>query len=233
MSDQPSIPVSHYGLHKDEDGIDYLHQGSKNAANFIGLKKPSPFYVQKEKNKLCPHTFNPMAPQPDRVPWNTFTRLMADNLVDEMLPIPKRQFQLVPYFNDPQNDLPMILTLLSKLSSPIFGVVHPLKRMNERTILDLLDSTNVTPLVLTGVRTEDQMMINSLCKEARLKPRKLILTGASEVVVREPMQRMATDVRLFDTQDLALLPMEQLGVAVMRRYVRGEKLDATYEKKGE
>lgn len=233
MSDQPEIPVAYYGLHKDQDGIDYLHQGPKNAANFLGLKKASPFYVQKEKNKMCPHVFNPMAPQPDRIPWNNFVRLMADNLVKEMLPIPKAQFQLVPYFNDPQNDLPMVLTLLSKLSSPIFSVVHPLKNLREKEILELLESTNVTPLVLTGVRTEDQMRINSLCKEARLKPRHLILTGASEVVIREPMQRLTTDVRMFDTQDLALLPMEQLGVAVMRRYARGERLDSPYERKGD
>ena len=40
-----TTPARSYGLHTDEDGVTFLHQGNESM-NFIGLGRPSPFKVQ-------------------------------------------------------------------------------------------------------------------------------------------------------------------------------------------
>lgn len=221
-------PINHYGLHRAEDSIAYLHQGRPNAPNFIGLQKPSPFQQKPEGAKACPHLINMSSPMPDRNHMGAFCELYPDLLVQYMLPIPKPAFDKVPYLNDPNNDLAMTLTILGKLCSPLQTIVHPLNSLNERTIVEKLNLTNLAPLVLTGVRTEDQSYINRLAKEAQIRPRRLILTGDPMVVVRDPMVRLTTYLWEVDAINLVQLPMEQLGVMALRRYARGEQIDAPY-----
>ena len=47
-----TTPAYSYGLHTDEDGVTFLHQGNESM-NFIGLGRPSPFKVQ-AGNTLAP-----------------------------------------------------------------------------------------------------------------------------------------------------------------------------------
>ncbi len=229
-SHTPLIPIAHYGLHTHEH-VAFLHQGSRNAPNFVGLKRLSPFHQKPEGMKACPHLINVSSPMPDRTHWEFFCRLYPDPLVQEMLPLPKQKFALIAYVNDPNNDLAMAITILAKLSSPLYDVVHPLMSLTEKMILEKLNLTNVAPLILTGVETHNQTFINKLVKEAQLRPRRLILTGASEVVIREPMRRIQTHLHHIDNRELVQLPMEQIGVAVLRRYLRDEVIDAPYERK--
>ncbi len=232
MTDAPSnIPIGHYGVHTDEDGIGYLHQGQRNSPNFLGLQKYSPFSQKPAHNRACPHTMNVSAPMPDRIHWSFFCRILDDHLVQEMLPIPKERFASVPYLNDPNNELMLVLAVLAKLSSPIYTVVHRIDSLTEKKILDMLSLTNLTPLVLTSVRTSDQMFINKLVKEAQTLPRRLILTGESGIIVRQPMVRITTHMWDIQTEALITLPMEQLGVAVLRRHLRSEKLNTPFERK--
>ena len=220
-----SIPVSNYGLHADEDGIFYLHQG-RSAQNFIGLKKPSPYDVALKKNRACPHLINAASPVPDYVHWQAFLRLLPDPLVQALLPTPKERGSTIPYLPDPNNELAMPLVILSRMSSPIYPVVLPVRRLSTAQILEELGMTNVCPLVLTGVQTSDNALINEIAAEALLRPRRLVFTGDPAVVIRKPLERIKSDIWSVDELQLAGLPMETLGALLVRRFARGEKLDA-------
>lgn len=221
------LPIGHYGLHID-GVVTYLHQGKSSAANFVGLRQPSPFQSKPEGAKACPHLINIAAPAPDRVHMTQFCDLYPDPLFQQMLPIPKEQFGKASFFNDPNNDLAMTLTILGKLCSPLVNIVHSFHSLTEKAILEKLGLTNLAPLVLTGVATKDQALLNKLVKEAQLKPRRLILAGDPMLIIRGPVERLSTVLWEIDTRDLVQLPMEQLGAMALRRYARGERVDAPY-----
>lgn len=227
--DTPLIPIAHYGVHTTPEGIKYLHQGSRPPANFINLKKSSPFEQRPIDLKgACPHLMHVGEPNPDRAHWDFFLRFINDPLVKHMWPVPKQRFEFSYYLNDPQNNLGIYLSILSKMSSPLGPILHPIDSLNEKVILQKLTLTNITPLILTGVQTHHQRLINRLATEAQLLPRKLFMTGASEMVIREPIQRITTMIDRLEAVDLIPLPMEQIGVAILRRFAREEHIDAPY-----
>jgi hypothetical protein len=219
-----TIPVPHYGLHTSDEGVVFLHQG-RASNNFIGLKAVSPFQVYMSKSRPCPHLINGVAPIPDVVQWQKFAPLLMDPLVQVMLPIPKQAFSMVPYLPDPQNEMTMILVLLSRLSSPIYPVIHPLRKLTKAALLDEMASTNVSPLVLTGVQCEDNSYVNEIARDAWTLPRRVIFTGDPAVVIRAPLERIRTNLWVEDAEKLAVLPMESLGALLLRRHARGERLD--------
>ncbi len=224
-----STPVSHYGFHADENGVWYLHQG-RAANNFIGMREASPFVVTLRKNRPCPHLINSAAAIPDTVHWHQFSRLLNDPLVEAMLPIPKERSSLIPFLSDPNNELAMLLVILSRLSGPIYPVVQPLRSKSKGLILEDLSLTNACPLVLTNVQCSDNDYMFDLAREARTLPRRLLFTGEAEVVVRSPLQRLTTGFWDVDPLTLAALPMESLGALLVRRFGRHEMLNAEITK---
>jgi hypothetical protein len=226
MSDE-LIPVTHYGLHTTPDGVAYLHQGRK-ASNFISMRQLSPYEVTTKRKRLCPHLINPASTVPDRAHWELFLRLFDDPLVQALMPIPKDRNSLVPYINDPNGELMMDLVMLSRMGSPVFPVVMPINKLPKATILEELSLTNVLPLVLTGVETADQRLVNELAVESRTLPRKLVFAGNEFVVIRNPLIRIATELWHFDRVELQSLNMETIGAAIIRRYARGERIDTEF-----
>ncbi len=224
-----STPVGHYGFHADQNSVWYLHQG-RAANNFIGLRESSPFTVVLRKSKPCPHLINAAASIPDVVHWQQFSYWLNDPLLHAMLPTPKEHNSLVPYLPDPNNELAMILVILSRLSSPIYPVVHPLRSKTKASILEDLTLTNVCPLVLTGVQCSDNDYMFELAREARTLPRRLLFTGEAEVVIRTPLQKITTAFWDTDALTLAGLPMESLGALLVRRFGRHEMLNAEITK---
>lgn len=223
------IPVTHYGVHTTDEGVAYLHQG-RSASNFIGLKAVSPFQISTKKSLPCPHLINQAAPIPDAVHWQAFSRILKDPLVQSLLPIPKEMGTLVPYLPDPQNELNLDLVTLSRMSSPIYPVVMPLRKLTKGQLMNELSLTNVCPLILTGVQPEDNAYLNEIAREAILYPRKLLLTGDPTVVIRYPMERIQTSIWNMDEAVLMGLPMESLGALMLRRHARSERLDAEITK---
>lgn len=224
-----TTPVSFYGLHSDHESVYYLHQG-RASNNFIGLRTTSPFSVSLRKSMPCPHLINQAAPIPDVAHWQQFSRWLYDPLLIAMLPVPRDRTALIPYFADPNNQLAMTLVILSRMSSPIYPVVKPLRSMTRAVILAELGLTNVCPLVLTNVQTEDNEYMFELAREARTLPRRLIFTGAAEVVVREPLLRLTTGLWDVDELAFAALPMEALGALLLRRFARYEPLHSEITK---
>lgn len=221
------IPVTHYGLHATQEGVVYLHQGRK-ASNFISMKQQSPYNVLTKRNRLCPHLINPASTVPDKNHWELFLRIYDDELVQAMLPIPKSRGSCVPFLSVHNNEMLMELVMLSRLGSPIFPVVMPVRKLPKSTILEELSLTNVLPLVLTDVQTADQTLINELAVESRTLPRKLILAGDPMLVIRQPLIRIATDINFMDCVQLQSLNMETIGAAVIRRHARGERIDTEF-----
>lgn len=224
--------VTYYGLHTSDEGVRYLCQGRRQAANFIGLNKPSPFEVLSDKGRrACPHLINPSVPIPDKVQWSFFMDLYQDPLVKHFLPVPRRLHEPIPYLNDPGGAMTMHLVLLSRLSSPIYPVVHPLKGITNARIRDELSLTNLAPLVLVGFETSDQERLQELALEAPRAPRRLILAGDPLLVIRSPFQRVSTYIQDYDPIALNSAPMESLGSVALRRYARNEQIDAPWARR--
>lgn len=219
--------VSHYGLHMGDTGVAYLHQGRSLAMNFIGLAKASPFEVMNvgEKKLACPHLINGSAPNPDRVQWDLFCHLYRDPLVPYFLPIPRKMTDAIPFVNT----VPLsLLTLLSRLSSPIYPVVHQVGNVSMGKVLSELKLTNVSPYVITNLKTEDQSFIEEVAQEARRSPRTLILCGDPMMIITFPMLRVSTNIDAYPEDTLQIAPMESLGAVALRRFARGEQIDAPW-----
>ena len=225
------IHVPNYGLHTTAAGVTYLHQG-RNAFNFIGLQEVSPFQIS-NKHRACPHLVHHAAPFPDKHHWRTFMRIFYDPLVQELLPIPKQNGALIPFLPDAKNELAMALVVLSRMSSPIYQLVHPLSKFTKQKLLAELDITNTAPLIITGVQPSDQDLLYEIASEAQKLPRKLLFSGDPALVIDAPLKRLATSILLADDLRIASLPMEALGSFLLRRHARNEKLDADIEKKVE
>jgi len=219
-------PVDHYGLHWDKS-IAWLHQG-RGAANFLGVNQKSPFTVA--DSGMCNHLIPAAAPIPDRLQWVEFARILNDSLVQAMLPIPNGGGF---YLSDAYDDLSLYLTSLARLSSPIKAIVRPLWTMTSNQIQKALRETNVQPLVLSQATAKDQKILSEIAKLINYTPRTVIVTGAADLVVPSPMQRINTDIRSMNIHDLMTLPLENLGATILRRYARKEQLDAPLESREE
>lgn len=219
-------PVDHYGLHWDKS-IAWLHQG-RGAANFLGVNQRSPFQVTDAG--MCNHLIPAAAPIPDKLQWAEFVKVLNDPLVRAMLPIPNGAGYFVA---DPYDDLSLYLTSLARLSSPIKPIVKPLWTMTSNQIQKALRETNVQPLVLSQATAKDQKLLSEIAKLINYTPRTVIVTGAPDLVVPAPMQRISTDIRSMNIHDLMTLPLENLGATILRRYARKEELDSPIETREE
>ena len=225
------IIVTHYGIHRSDEGIVYLHQGNGKAMNFIGLSARSPFEVRAtdQKQRACPHLINGTCPMPDREHWATFMQVYKDELLQEFLPIPRRHRDLIPFVDGAEAD-DMLLFLLSKLSSPIYPTVFRFDKYPRNKFEASMMITNLAPIVLTHIRPEHQAELEEMCSLARRAPRKLILSGDKNMVIREPMKRVRTVLQHFPEAQLYSLPMETLGAVSLRRWARGEQIDGPWDR---
>jgi hypothetical protein len=216
--------VDYYGLHS-EGSVTWLVQGRKGS-NFVGLKAYCPFQTT---GGMCNHMVPTAAPVPDRVHWDNWMRVFNDPLVQAMLPIPKPLGQNLFYVDDPYDDLGFYLATLSRLSSPIKQIIKPTWLLKAKALETELQTSNIQPLVLVQTDQKSQAIVDTIGKLALYMPRPVIFTGKSEVVVHAPIQRIKTQIRDFELTDLMMLPLENIGAAMIRRYARNEELDAPWE----
>lgn len=219
-----TMTAEHYGLHWDES-VAWLVQGRKGN-NFVGLKQQCPFTVS---GGMCNHLIPAAAPVPDRLHWEQWLRIFSDPLVQAMLPVPHSAGQNVFFVEDPYNDLSLYLATLSRLSSPITSVIKPCWTVKLKQLEKELTSTNVQPLVLAQASQKCQEAVDTIGQFSVLAPRTVVITGAPEVVISPPIQRIKTSIRDFDLSDLMMLPMENIGAFMLRRFARLEELDAPWE----
>lgn len=216
--------VDCYGLHWDGQ-VAWLCQG-RGGTNFVGLKGQSPFRVE---GGMCNHLVPSAAPIPDRIHWDLFSKILSDPLTQVMLPVPVPPGQNLFFVEDAHDDLGLLLTNLSRLSSPIRPVVKPIWTFKARDLEKELTSSNIQPLVLIQADQKSQTLIDAIHRLAPYKPRKVVITGRAEIVARQPFQRVTSTLRDFNINDLVSLPLESLGAMILRRIARKEPLDAPIE----
>lgn len=220
--------VDNYGIHWDGQ-VAWLVQG-RGGTNFVGLKGQCPF---RAGGGMCNHLVPAAAPIPDKIHWELFSKMMADPLVQAMLPIPRQAGGNLFYVEDPHDDLGLYLTNLSRLSSPIKPVVRPIWTLPMRDLERELTRSNIQPLVLVQADQKSQAAVDALKRYGTYTPRTVVVTGRSEVVVPPPFQRIATKLRDFDLGDMVSLPLEGIGATLLRRYSRKEQLDAPIESRAD
>jgi hypothetical protein len=213
--------VPNYGIHWTSSGVAYLQQG-RGGTNALGLKEKSPFSVRLPNNKVhCNHQINIATPVPNDYHWNFFTTAMRDPLVWEAIPTPKEAREAV-FVQDDEKKLPLYLIDLSRMSSPIYNCVVPIWYAQKQTLLDELNSTNVQPLIITEVEAKHSALVQDLCNASLYQPRKLIISGKSDVVLPPSCRRVQTKVNQFDIHDFTAIPWEAIGATVVKKYMRHE-----------
>lgn len=215
--------VSHYGIHWDaENTVAYLEQG-RGSANAIGLKKKSGFVVKLPSGKKhCNHQIPIAAPVPADQHWDYFMTLQEDPLMRAMLPIPKADAGC--FFITEGPNVQRTLVLLSKLSSPIYPIIVPIWAMTLQAVLSELQTTNLQPFVLHGVEAKNSEMVKQIAEAAAYLPRRVIFVGAADVVLPPLVKRITTKLTsdAYSLDDLTMLPWEQLGATVVRKFMRRE-----------
>lgn len=216
------IEVGTYGLHWTPDGIAYLHQG-RSAMNFLSLKAPSPFAVILPRRMMCNHLFPTGAAVPDPMHWSQFQALARDPLVQAMLPIPKPDHEAGVYVMEDTNDeLNLTLLTLSRMSSPLAPIVRPIWHYTPTDLNIELDRTNVQPLVLTQANPKHQKLLDGIISQARYSARRVVITGTADLVVSKPAVRLRTGLLAGEEGHIVSLPLEALGMTVLKRHARRE-----------
>ena len=166
---------------------------------------------------------------PDRVHWDKMLELFPDPLVKAMLPVPSEPKKSTFYMNDPYGDLSYYLSTLSRFSSPIQSVVKPIWDMKIKDLEQEMNSSNIQPLILVQASQKTQELVDVIGQMSSVAARTVIITGSNDVVVSEPMTRLTTNIREQDLNALMILPLENIGAAILRRYGRREQIDAPME----
>jgi hypothetical protein len=214
--------VQMYGIHWTPDGIAYLHQG-RVATNFLSLKAASPFVVTGARRYPCNHLFPTGAAVPDMTHWRIFQKLAEDRLVRAMLPLPKAEHEAGMFVIEDTNDeLNLTLLTLSRMSSPIQPIVKPIWHFSAADLRRELYRTNVQPLVLTQANPKFQKVLDELIDVCQYVPRRVIVTGTADLIVRKPAERLRTGLKAGEESAIVSLPLEALGMTALKRYARRE-----------
>lgn len=216
--------VPYYGLHT-EGSVSWLVQGRKGN-NFVGIKAECPFTVS---GGMCNHLIPAAAPIPDPVHWARFMEIFYDPLVQAMLPVPPAPGKHMFFVEDPEDSLALYLTSLARLSSPIVSTIKRLWSLKAKDVEKDLQTSNIQPLVLVQASPRTQVLLDVIAQVGIYFPRPVVITGASEMVVRPPIQRITTKLRDQDIAELMMLPLESIGAFLLRRYARREPLDGPME----
>lgn len=218
--------VTHYGLHLETDGVQYLVQDGRTADNFVGIPDRPPYEVRSRYTGPCPHIIPARPEKPSAQDWEMFMAIYHDPLVQAMLPIPKQKMSKVPFFYDETGDINRWALNLCRMSSPKGPIT--MHAENFRTFLAqiYLCATNVCPLVISNVTTKYQVLTDEAVRTSQFLPRRLVIIGAdSHYVVQDPMHRVKTNLgNLISEEDFINLPLEVLGANVLRKFARGEEI---------
>lgn len=215
--------VTHYGLHRDDDHIAYLHQG-KMQANFIGLEGGSPFKVEPINSRPCPHSIDPALPSPPEKAWTRFCSLNGDPLFRECIPrIPRGSRAPLTFIVDTGFGLNAYIAELVRTWAPAGVGARPIWQCRRDAIFREMQITNLAPLILTQARVEDNGLLYEIIDAAAYSPRRVLVTGSANMVVPAPAKRKVSRLaELISLPELRSLPLEQCGVEYIRQLARNQ-----------
>jgi hypothetical protein len=193
----------------------------RGGTNALGLKERPPFTVSRDRDPHCNHTIPLAAPVPHDHHWGTFMNVFADPLVQAMLPVPKVDAGLY-YLADTHPKLQLFVWALTRLSSPIYASVVPISTMDLEKLSNEVGRTNVQTLVVSGLEAKHSELLHEMAPLAAAGPRKVLFVGAADAAVPPNVHTLTTSILDFDYYHLSTLPLENLGAAIVRRFMRGE-----------
>jgi len=225
MSDSSPILAPHYGLNTTPEGITYLVQSNREDMTFVGLPPRRAFRVKLTKAGVCPHNVPEKVHRLNADSWKTFLKYLSDDLVKDMLPIPKETYSPIPIYQDIDGSLTSHVMNLSRMVSPTTPLVITADSVTLPMVLSQLKVTNIAPLVIKDLRTSHQNLIDHLAQQAPFLPRKLILIALDDhLVVRNPLKRFNTNLSEETDREIFQLPMESIGLQVLQKHVREEPI---------
>lgn len=223
MSDSLLAPC--YGLNTTPEGITYLVQGHREDVTFVGLPPKKVFRVKLSSAGPCPHNMPEKITRLDQGVWDTFSKYIGDNLVKDMLPIPKESYSSIPFYQDVDGSLTTHVMNLARMVSPTTPLVIAASTLTLQKVINQLKVTNVAPLVIKDLKTNHQNLIDQLAQQAPFLPRKLILIAHDDhLVVRKPLERRTTNLSELTDNDIFQLPMELIGIHLLQKHVRSEQI---------
>lgn len=155
--------------------------------------------------------------------WAYFLEIARDPVIQAMTPVPKTNRGLY-WLEDPGGRYNFVLSMLARLSSPIYPIISPAHAMKLTVARTLLQESNIQPLIYTGVAYDSAQLLHLLAKEEEMAPRTLILTGGSDVPVPPAYKKIkfSKDLITRDVVELNQLPWESFGATVVRKVMRHE-----------
>lgn len=227
--------INCYGIHQDAKGIRWLMQG-RGSTNAIGFRQSVPFrVVLPSQQRHCNHQIPLSAPVPHDQHWEYFQRLLDDDLVWAMLPLPKRSNSCFFTYNT-TDDLTVPLILLAKMSSPIDPIILPIDTFTGEGLLKELQQSNLQPLIITGVKLEHMDLLKDIAIMVKQQPRKVLVVAEEPDVIPPPTYKLVeTNLdkeHVLPLEDLVYLPWEILGATVIRKYMRKEEFRGVSPRSG-
>ena len=217
--------VPSYGLYW-EGPIAWLVQG-RGGTNFVGLKKQNPFQAPRFP---CNHLIPAAAPIPDKIHWEIFLGMKDQPVLQHLLPVPREIGDRVAFVEATGVSDPILYTTLSRLSSPIRPAVKPAWMLKIKEMPREMTSSNIQPLIITGVTQSHQPIISAISDLSTTHPRPVLLVGDDSTVLRGIPRLPRMDV---DMEQLMMLPLENIGATALRRFARREDVFAPMESRDE
>ena len=145
-----TTPAYSYGLHTDEDGVTFLHQGNESM-NFIGLGRPSPFKVQ-AGNTPCPHRFELVGEDPSPMQKVCMRRMISHPVLRHLCPgLGTPGFYYIEAEGHDLGRLGSADASVLEVSNPTVPLLHAMFNVSKRKLLDWYRVTNCAPLVISHV----------------------------------------------------------------------------------
>lgn len=189
--------VSHYGVHRGEGGIAFLLQ-QRSHQTLLERAIPCPFQISNARWR-CNHNIDLSERNKEDLP--------DDPLVELMKPLPAPAGEAkVHWFKDPKGELTATLFNLSRMSWPVKAIVRPgwsidLTPQAESAFNIEMMTTNVQPMVLTGVDGRLARKLPRLVEIATASQRRMILTGPHMPLPRG-IERMETELHGSELGDV-------------------------------
>jgi hypothetical protein len=154
-----------------------------------------------------------------------FLNIAQCPVVEYCLPIPRPMGDRIVYIEGGPEDLALRMTALSRLSSPIRPSAFPAWMVKIKDLPRLVGTSNVQPLIITGLRSSHQSIVSALADLTPTAPASIVLQGDESVVLPKGVKRMTPPCETMMTlEEMMVLPFENIGAFTLRRFARGEPI---------
>lgn len=195
------IGVPHYGLHFAAGDVGFLLQKGAPQSHYSDL--PCPFQVQRSTTaRSCPHAVN---------------LALADPAGREILDDPLAAWFADPtgiaVVHDPAKSTLPVLSQLARLYSLTRPTLDFAWTLTKRAWLDEASITNLSPWGVIGVTSREVELIRTISAY----PRPVVLLSIEPLPLPPGAQRLNTDLKEADLENLSL---ERLGAWAVARRLR-------------